>query len=176
MEIELLPANAGDSNAAPQADIVWLPDQPSPFGNDEPPPYRAVLLYERDGAGGTPGAARYRAHMVTGKQGPEGAIQLHALIERREGQPLEDAFRHWDEHIPLAVEIHHKALRYRQFRFIEKLSADAPDYVGFAVLDFASPEDLRTGLYRDKADMAVLADDIADFIARSDVMYGSERR
>ena len=174
MEIELVPAQAGVVDELSQADIVWLPDQPSPFGNDQPPPYRAVLLHTRDDAARTPGAHRYRVQLVAGKEGPAGAIQLQALLERRDGQSLEEGFRHWGEHIPLAVEIHHKALRYRQFRFTEKLSDGAPDYLGFAVLDFASADDMRTGLFRDQADVAAIGEDVDEFVRRSDVMYGSE--
>lgn len=175
MEIEILPARRDGPAETSNADIAWLPDQPSPFGDDQPPLYRAILLHEQPREPREAGSWRYRVELVTGKEGPAGAIQLLALIERRQGISQLEAFRHWDEHIPLAVEIHHKALRYRQFRFTEKLSPEAPDYVGFAVLDFASAQDLRTGLFRNEADVAVISEDVAEFIGRSDVLYGTER-
>jgi hypothetical protein len=87
-----------------------------------------------------------------------------------------EAFRHWDEHIPLAVQIHHKALSYRQYRFTERLTLDAPDYTGLAVLTFASPEAMRTGIYRSRADEKIIAEDVGEFIAQVETLFATEHR
>ncbi len=174
MEIELLPSGIEVPSDSSAGDIVWLADQPSPYGESPSYPYHAMLLYH-DTPAQTPGAHRYEATLVTGKEGPVGAILLLALIQRRDDMSFEESFRHWDEHIPLAVEIHHKAQRYRQFRFTRKLSSDGPDYLGLAVLDFASPEAMRTGSFRSEDDVAVIAADVEEFVKTTDVMFGSER-
>lgn len=176
LTIELLHQLPRDM-AATGAAIAWTVDQPSPFG-DEGSPFscQAVLAGPAGWASGAGPADRYTAEMVVGKDGSAGAISLMALIERPEGMSRAEAFRHWDEHIPLAVEVHYKALSYRQYRFVERLSKGGRDYTGLAVLGFASPEDLRTGLFRTPEDNAVIAADVAEFTTRFETLYGTEHR
>lgn len=52
-------------------------------------------------------------------------------------------------------------MQYRQFQFIERLSA-------------AGPEELRTGFYRNEDDVAVIAANVAKFVGHVDVLYTSE--
>lgn len=175
MQIELRRGlgNAERENGRPIG--IWLPDQPSPFGDDPTLlPYSAIALYEDGEALNTEDAYRYQAELVTAKDGPAGSIQLLSLIERPDHATRAEALQHWQEHIPLAVEIHHKALRYRQYRFAKRLTREGPDYIGLAVLDFATPDDLRSGIYRDAADEVLIAEDIADFVGRADTMFGTE--
>ena len=175
MKVVLLPMTARlPQEPADAADIVWLTDQPSPFGKTAARPYQAILMYREGPTDPTPGAHCYEAELVTGKEGLSGPLQMLALIQRREGMAITEAFRHWDEHIPLAVAIHHKALRYRQFRFINKLSTAAPDYLGLAVLDFAGPDEMRTGMFHDDAEAAIITADVDEFVGHSDVMVGRQ--
>jgi uncharacterized protein (TIGR02118 family) len=111
-----------------------------------------------------------------GKDGPAGAISILALIERPRGMSRAEAFRHWSEHIPLAVEIHHKALSYRQYRFVERLTEGARDYTGLAVLGFASAEDIRTGLFRTPEDRALIDSDVAEFTANFETLFATEHQ
>ncbi|MBV1688919.1 EthD domain-containing protein [Novosphingobium sp. G106] len=173
MEIELLPADCA-LPPFPAAHIVWLTDQPSPFGEIATNPYAAMLLHKGPSPCQMRGSHRYRVELVSGKAGPPGPLQLLALLQRREGMELSEAFRHWDEHIPLAIAIHYKVRRYRQFRFVDKLGVTGPDYLGLAVLDFAGPEEMRTGLFHNDDEAAIIAADVEEFVRHSDVMYGRE--
>jgi hypothetical protein len=177
-EIILLRDLPAETQLGGGEDIAWWADQPSPFGGDSiGPKYGCILAYSRRGPARTPaGAFHYAAELVTAKPGPAGAIALLALITRPGGMAREEAFRHWDEHIPLAVQIHHKALSYRQYRFTERLTSEAPDYTGLAVLTFASPEAMRTGIYRTRADEKIIAEDVAEFIAQVETLFATEHR
>lgn len=163
--------------AATGAIIGWTMDQPSPFGDEIGELLYPTILAGPEGwTSGSSRADRYAAEIVVGKSGPPGAISILALIERHDGMSRAEAFRHWDEHIPLAVEIHHKAVSYHQYRFVERLSDGARDYTGLAVLGFASPEDMLTGLFRTPEDQAVIAVDVNEFTARFKTLFGTEHR
>ncbi len=157
------------------ARTTWLIDQPSPFGGDGyDPDYSRIVATDLDNM---PEIAdfSYEARLVTGKKGPVGSISLVALVKQAEGVSRQDAFRHWDEHIPLALEIHHKAVSYKQYRLLRSITQGAPDYFGLAILSFASPEDVLTGIYRSKEDEKIIADDVAEFISSAEVMFGTEQ-
>lgn len=156
------------------ARAIWINDQPSPFGpSEEAGSPAGVLCLDKGQPTLVPGDL-YEANLVVGKPGPSGRIQLLALTERLEGQSREEAIRHWDEHMELAVKIHHKALSYRQYRFSRCLTPGAPDYTGLAVLSFASADELLTGLYRTEADVAVIEADVAEFVSRVVTFFCSE--
>ena len=102
---------------------------------------------------------------------PDEGINLLALMTARAGMPASEIDRHWAEHRPLALAVHHGMDRYIQFR---ALAADAR-YDGVAMLHFPTPEDLRSRLFRSPDDVALINDDVAAFIADHAVMYTSEQ-
>ena len=81
--------------------------------------------------------------------------------------------RHWREHIPLALEIHHGSIRYVQNRVERPLTRDAPPFAGIALLRFPALSAIATGLFRSAADVQTITDDVAEFIASTQVMYAA---
>lgn len=160
--------------AMPEDANVWLADRPSPYGTSEPPLFAGVAAFARATAPDVPDGIAYEAEEIVAKPGAREGIGLLALLKPLPGLSRNEVFRHWDEHIPLANEIHHKATSYRQFRFSRALTDGAPDYAGFALLHFPDAEVLRTGLYRNEADMKIISDDVAEFATGADVMFVTE--
>lgn len=91
-----------------------------------------------------------------------GFSQLSFIAARPELTPAE-ALRHWDEHIPLALEIHHGMNRYVQDRFLPA-EGTAQEWLGMAHLHFPDEESLCNGLFRTAADIAVIQADVAEFV------------
>ncbi|AEG51160.1 Ethyl tert-butyl ether degradation EthD [Sphingobium chlorophenolicum L-1] len=87
-----------------------------------------------------------------------GLSQL-SFIRAIDGLPRTEVERHWDEHIPLACEIHVGMNRYVQ----DRLSPAAP-WFGMAHLHFPSEAALRDGLFRSAEDIAVIGADVAEFV------------
>ncbi|KEQ54404.1 hypothetical protein [Sphingobium chlorophenolicum] len=88
-----------------------------------------------------------------------GLSQL-SFIRAIDGLPRTEVERHWDEHIPLACEIHVGMNRYVQ----DRLSPAAP-WFGMAHLHFPSEAALRDGLFRSAEDIAVIGADVAEFVS-----------
>jgi uncharacterized protein (TIGR02118 family) len=101
-------------------------------------------------------------------------INLVALWNSPPGQPTAETQRHWREHAPLALAIHHGATGYVQNWVAKPVSADAPRYAGIAMLRFPSLEAIRDGLFRTEEDKATIAADVAEFVADNQVLYTTE--
>ena len=84
---------------------------------------------------------------------------------------------HWrDRHAPLARAHHPGMWEYRQNAVQESLTADAPDFDGFAVVGFPTAEDCRSRLYDSPEGEAVILEDLARFLdlGRSEATYTGE--
>lgn len=126
-------------------------------------------------------AYRAREHVAKGVSpatdgAPPHGVILAALWTRRTDVSAEDAIRHWREHEPLALVVHHGADRYVQTWFDAPLTADAPPYTGFATLRFPTLAAIATGLFRSQEDVATIDADVAEFIAATSVAYADEIR
>ncbi|MCB4858828.1 EthD family reductase [Sphingobium sp. PNB] len=97
-----------------------------------------------------------------------GLSQL-SFIRAIEALPRQDVERHWDEHIPLACEIHVGMNRYVQDRF-----SPAVPWFGMAHLHFPSEAALRDGLFRSPEDIAVITADVAEFVSDYATMIAIE--
>lgn len=102
------------------------------------------------------------------------SINLMAVWDAKRGQPTAETRRHWREHVPLAVSIHHGATRYVQSWLEKPLTQGAPAHAGVATLRFPSMEGMATGLFRSPEDVATIDQDVAEFIETSNVMYTTE--
>ena len=83
--------------------------------------------------------------------------------------PRREVERHWDEHIPLACEVHVGMNRYVQDRF-----APPARWFGMAHLHFPSQAALRDGLFRTPEDIAVIGADVAEFVSDYATMLAIE--
>ena len=142
--------------------------------DDKPAPWPAIALLPADSPAPENSVACYRVDLVVGKPGPVGGLSLMALVGPIAGLSRTETFRHWSEHIPLAVAVHHKALSYRQFRVVRALTPDAPDAFGLAVLGFESHSALESGLFRNAHDPALIEADVAEFVGSVITMLGRE--
>jgi EthD domain len=102
------------------------------------------------------------------------SINLMAVWDAKRGQAPAETRRHWREHVPLAVSIHHGATRYVQSWLEKPLTRGAPAHDGVATLRFPSMEVMATGLFRSAEDVATIDHDVAEFIQTSHVLYTSE--
>jgi EthD domain-containing protein len=102
------------------------------------------------------------------------SINLMAVWEAKRGQAAAETRRHWLEHVPLAVSIHHGATRYVQSWLAKPLTRAAPPHTGLATLRFPSMEAMATGLFRSAEDVATIDQDVSEFIEASHVMYTTE--
>lgn len=91
---------------------------------------------------------------------------------------MEQARRHWNEHVPLANRIHIGCRRYVRnwVRSLARASGDFPPlYAGFAFQYYATEEDLAERMF-DKPESATLIQrDVEEFIAAYAVQICSER-
>jgi len=101
-------------------------------------------------------------------------FNLVAVWNAPPGQGTFETQRHWREHAPLAVAIHHGATGYVQNWLAKPLSTDAPPHAGIAMLRFPSLAAIRDGLFRSEGDKATIANDVADFVADNHVLYTTE--
>lgn len=97
-----------------------------------------------------------------------GLSQL-SFIRAIDGLPRAEVERHWDEHIPLAREIHVGMDRYVQDRL-----SPADPWFGMAHLHFPSEAALREGLFRSPEDVAVIGADVAEFVSDYATMLAIE--
>lgn len=172
--------------------IVNVADRPSPWPEREgtEAPYDAIVELWTPGAhraapvlaealAARAGAAHvYRAEEAIYNESPTGhnpaAVNLIAVWDVRPGLPRSEARRHWQEHVPLALAIHHGNTRYVQTWLAEALSHDAPPHAGIASLRFPSLEAITSGLFRSPDDVKVIEADVAEFVGASPVMYTTE--
>lgn len=101
-----------------------------------------------------------------------GLSQL-SFIQAIEGVPRPETERHWDEHIPLARDIHFGMNRYVQDRLSSGGPAAKP-WFGMAHLHFPDEAALREGLFRTPEDMAVISADVAEFVSDYATMIAVE--
>jgi hypothetical protein len=105
---------------------VNIADQPSPWGEPKAPDplYDAVIEIWTSDNGAPPtdllgeicanaGECHiYRAQERRLKESNGGGVNLLAVWDALPGLPREEVQRHWREHIPLAMQIHHGMTRY----------------------------------------------------------------
>lgn len=101
-------------------------------------------------------------------------VNLVAVWNAPPGQGTFETQRHWREHAPLALAIHHGATGHVQNWLAKPLSADSPPHAGIAVLRFPSLAAIRDGLFRSEKDKATIAADVAEFVADNQVLYTTE--
>jgi len=160
-----------------------LPTPIEPGGPAMPPAYNAVIELWTDTA---PAQDDFVAHwdqvhvrtstQVIGKPsaapvtaGVTPGLSQLSFIRAIHGLPRADVERHWDEHIPLALQIHVGMNRYVQ----DRLSPPDP-WFGMAHLHFPHEAALRDGLFRDDRDIAVITADVAEFVAHHATMLAIE--
>jgi hypothetical protein len=142
---------------------VWTPD------DVEPPEGLFAAVSENAGV-----CHVYRAQELRLKESNGGGVNLVAVWDALPGLSREEAQRHWREHIPLAMDIHHGMTRYTHTWLEAPLSPDAPPHSGIAALQFPSPESVGTGLYRRPEDVKTIADHSAEFMAAHYVLCTRE--
>lgn len=176
--------------AAEASRIVVHIGQPAPVEADGPPVapiYDAVMEIWSEAppaladdpalAGWTIRDAR-ASNEVIGKAGdgppPQGVtpgLSQLSFIRAMNGMPREETERHWQEHIPLAREIHVGMNRYVQ----DRLADGAPGaWFGMAHLHFPSAAALRDGLFRSPEDIGVITADVAEFVSDHATMLAIE--
>lgn len=152
---------------------VGLPAPVEAGGPALPPAYDAVIELWTDAApaqgafdaGWEQADVRSSAEMI-GKPSAEpvavgvtpGLSQL-SFIRAIDCLPRAEVERHWDEHIPLAREIHVGMNRYVQDRL-----SPADPWFGMAHLHFPDEVALRDGLFRSAEDVVVITADVAKFV------------
>jgi hypothetical protein len=161
----------------------------------EPPYYLAVLEMWSEGlstelaeavrqsmSAGHADVSVYRANENVPKGASPGTdavaphgVNLMAVWDGKPGLSAAELQRHWQEHIPLAVAIHHGADRYVQSWLAEPLTADAPPHRGVASLRFANLAAIAGGLFRNAEDVQFITNDVAEFIQTTHVMYTTEQ-
>jgi hypothetical protein len=102
------------------------------------------------------------------------SINLLAVWDAKPGQPAAETRRHWREHVPLALSIHHGATGYVQSWLEKPLTQGAPAHAGVATLRFPSMQIMASGLFRSPEDVATIDQDVSEFIETSHVMYTTE--
>ena len=122
--------------------------------------YRVLELVEKDD-----GVPRGR---------PAPGIKLMAPWIARSDVERSEIRRHWDEHVPLANRIHVGARRYVRNWVEFPAGPAAPPYQGIAFQYFDSRKDLIERSFDRPESVQLIADDVADFIARHEVLLTTE--
>jgi len=104
-----------------------------------------------------------KGHDVVPESGS--ARKVVGILLRKWDQSARDTRARWDEHVPLALRIHHGATSYTR-NWVSQPLADSADVFGLAMLRFASTESLDHGYYvaPELESRAELAHDIARFV------------
>lgn len=102
--------------------------------------------------------------------GTAAGISLLAFCAALPGQPRHETLRHWTEHVPLALAVHHGAQRYVQ----NVVLPEEAEWFGIAELRFPDRAGVPGYLFRSEADMALIADDVAEFVGRSPTVHATE--
>ncbi|GGC02889.1 hypothetical protein GCM10011494_21750 [Novosphingobium endophyticum] len=164
---------------------VGMPSTPAPAEAPEPPLYDAVielwsdtplpLAADRELAARALLDIRASQELVAKGTAPAvvgvtpGLSQL-SFIAALPGLAPAEYLRHWGEHIPLATAIHVGMDRYVQ----DRLSAGEAGWFGMAHLHFPDDAALRDGLFRSAEDVAVITDDVAEFVGEYATMLAIE--
>lgn len=109
--------------------------------------------------------------------GRTAAVKLVAGWTRRVDVSPAEARRHWDEHVPLANRIHVGCERYVRHwvRGVAQAHArDVPCYQGIAFQYYRTAEDLRERSFDRPESVAIIHDDVADFLTNTDVLIVEE--
>lgn len=105
--------------------------------------------------------------------GTRPGFSLLSFIAARPEMRRDEVLRHWDEHIPLACEIHWGMDHYVQDRF-GTADPEAPHWFGMSHLHFPAEALLQDALFRTPEDRAVIAADVAEFVADHATMLATE--
>jgi hypothetical protein len=172
--------------------IVNVADRRSPWGDSKdgtPPLYDAILEVPLKGEPAIPAellsaqlARDAEAHVYLADQSvlkspaidSTSSINLMTVWDAKRDQNAAETRRHWREHVPLALSIHHGATRYVQCWLEKPLTRGAPAHAGVATLRFPSMEVMATGLFRSAEDVAIIDQDVAEFIETWHVLYTTE--
>jgi len=192
-QISNLPAMLRERPWAAQASRIavhlGMPAPTAAGGPPLPPPYDVVIELWSDewldiaedavlAALGT--LEVYDSREVIGKAGegrpPVGAtpgLSQLSFIQAIDGMPRGESERHWDEHIPLACDIHVGMSRYVQNR-LSPAGPGARPWFGMAHLHFPDEAALRQGLFRTPEDIRVITEDVAEFVSDHITMLATE--
>jgi hypothetical protein len=172
--------------------VVNVADRRSPWGeapDNVPPLYDAIFEVPLQGDATVAGqslakqlARNADVHIYLADQAVQKSpavdstpsINLMAVWDAKPGQAAAETRRHWLEHVPLALSIHHGVTRYVQSWLAQPLTVAAPAHAGVATLRFPSMEAMATGLFRSAEDVATIDQDVSEFIQASHVMYTTE--
>jgi len=152
---------------------VGLPAPVEAGGAPQPPTYDAVVEIWADAPvapdafdGGWDRAIVRASTPVIGKApmaevgvGVTPGLSQLSFIRAIDGMARAEVERHWDEHIPLARDIHVGMNRYVQDRL-----SPADPWFGMAHLHFPDEAALREGLFRNADDVALIIADVAEFV------------
>ena len=152
---------------------MGLPAPVEAGGAPQPPAYDTVIEIWSDAPiapdafdGGWDRAILRASTPVIGKApmaevgvGQTSGLSQLSFIRAIDGMARAEVERHWDEHIPLARDIHVGMNRYVQ----DRLSPAEP-WFGMALLHFPDEAALRDGLFRSADDVAVITADVAEFV------------
>lgn len=105
--------------------------------------------------------------------GVTAGVSLLAFCAPPPGQARHVTLRHWTEHVPLALAVHHGAERYVQNVVLPDAPAEAP-WFGIAQLHFPDREGIPGYLFRSEADVELITRDAADFVAASPTVLVGE--
>jgi hypothetical protein len=104
--------------------------------------------------------------------GPEAIVQIACWRRRPDLAPLQ-AREAWDEHVPLARQVHRGAARYVR-NWVLGASPGAPDVSGVAVLTYPDARAFETGRYAAPGDQDLIAADTARFIGSCQSLTAQE--
>lgn len=106
------------------------------------------------------------AGSVTTRPGNNPGVKVFAAVTALPGATREATRRHWDAHVPLALQIHVGMDTYVRNWVIGR-SHGAPDLFGFSMLHFPTCEDASLRYYAAPVDASRrrIRDDVAKFVA-----------
>ncbi|UXJ50260.1 EthD domain-containing protein [Pseudomonas citronellolis] len=104
--------------------------------------------------------------------------KLITCWQARADLTLDQARRHWDEHVPMANRIHIGCRRYVRnwVRALARASGDFPPiYTGFTFQYYASAQDLAERMFDSPESACVIQRDVEEFIDTFEVQVCTER-
>lgn len=171
------------------ASEMFVADIPDPFGNPAPPVFDALIESETAQAEVIANDSDLGSRVTLVRFTVESFIRKAELPRRagvispgaaiiapwvaRPDVDDSDIERHWTEHVPLALDVHHGAQRYVQNHVRAQLGGDKA-YRGIAVLHFPVVETIPQDLFRSPDDVALIQEDVADFLVETDTFVARE--
>jgi hypothetical protein len=180
---------ASDFGRECNATAAYVPYLPDPLNDLTPPPVSALIELEPADAPaavaqlkatGKATVAIFEVKAITRKhamnrepgQVTPGASLLALWTAKPEVDDSEVVCL-WAKHAPLAIRVHHGAQRYVQNYILSREGPSKP-YRGIALLHCPVAEGMSTGLYRNESEMALIAEDLASFLAEFDRFVARE--